>query len=132
MARNPSTRPGPRIHHLTLRVTDVEVSARFYERALGVTVDVFEDRSRFRVGGTVVVLRPPLPGTPPGDEFTERRIGLDHMAFHVRSESELEVLLRRLRDLGVDVGTIERDAATGGIGLAFRDPDNIQLEFYVP
>ena len=107
------------------------MSARFYERALGVTVDVFEDRSRFRVGDTVVVLRPPLPGTPPGDEFTERRIGLDHMAFHVRCESELEVLLPRLRNLGVDVGTIERDAATGGIGLAFRDPDNIQLEFYV-
>jgi glyoxylase I family protein len=131
MGRDSSTRPGPRIHHLTLRVTDVEASARFYERALGVTVDVFEDRSRFRVGDTIVVLRPPLPGTPPGDTFTERRIGLDHVAFHVRSESELEVLLRRLQDLGVAVGTIERDTTTGGIGLAFRDPDNIQLEFYV-
>ena len=127
-----STGRGPRIHHLTLRVNDVETSARFYERALGVTVDVLEDRSRFQVGDTIVVLRPPLSGTPAGDAFTERRIGLDHVAFHGRSESELGDLLRRLRDLGVDVGTIERDAATGGTGLAFRDPDNIQLEFYVP
>jgi catechol 2,3-dioxygenase-like lactoylglutathione lyase family enzyme len=51
------------IHHLTLRVRDLAVSARFYEDALGVPVERLGNRCRLRVGGTVVVLREPLPGT---------------------------------------------------------------------
>ena len=30
-----------------------------------------------------MVLRPVLPGTPPGDRFSERRVGLDHLAIGV-------------------------------------------------
>jgi hypothetical protein len=44
--------------------------------------------------------------------------------------SELEELAQRLSDLGAEVGTLEHDPHGGGLGLAFRDPDNIQLEFY--
>ncbi len=47
------------IHHLTLRVTNPESSARFYEEALGVSVEKLEDRCRFKVGQTIVVLREP-------------------------------------------------------------------------
>jgi catechol 2,3-dioxygenase-like lactoylglutathione lyase family enzyme len=118
------------IHHLTLRVTNPEWSARFYEDALGVSVERLEDRCRFKVGQTVVVLREPLPGTPAGDRFSERRIGLDHVSFGVAMAAELERLAQRLRELGAEVGSLEHDPAGGGVGLAFRDPDGIQLEFY--
>jgi glyoxylase I family protein len=69
-------------------------------------------------------------GTPADDRFSERRIGLDHLSFKVESASELKELPQRLSDLGVEVGTPEHDPHGGGLGLAFRDPDNIQLEFY--
>jgi glyoxylase I family protein len=76
------------------------------------------------------VLREPLPGTPADDRFSERRIALDHLSFKLESASEFEELAQRLLDLGVEVGKPEHDPHGGGIGLAFRDPDNIQLEFY--
>jgi catechol 2,3-dioxygenase-like lactoylglutathione lyase family enzyme len=112
-------------------VRDLAASARFYEDALGIHVERLDDRCRFLVGETVVVLREPLPGTPADDQFSEARIGLDHIAFRIEAASELEELAQRVRGLGVDVGSPERDPHGGGIALAFRDPDNIQLEFYV-
>jgi glyoxylase I family protein len=120
------------MHHLTLRVRDLAASARFYEDALRIGVERLGDRCRLLVGDTVLVLREPLPGTPAEDRFGEARIGLDHLAFCVETASELEELSRRLRDLGVEVGEPEHDPHGGGVALAFRDPDNIQLEFYLP
>jgi hypothetical protein len=40
----------------------------------------------------------------------------------------LEELAQRLGDVGAEVWTPEHDPQGGGLGLAFRDPDNIQLE----
>lgn len=67
------------IHHITLNVTDLARSRAFYEGILGLEVD--QDlpgiKLRLRIGAARLVLCPPLPGTPPGDRFSERRIGLD-------------------------------------------------------
>jgi catechol-2,3-dioxygenase len=68
-------------------------------------------------------------GTAAADEFDERRVGLDHLAFRVADKTELERWVTRLDDKGVthsgiiDIGF--------GPTVVFRDPDNIQLEFYV-
>jgi len=74
-------------HHITLRVGDLGRARGFYEGVLGLTVDQDfpGEKLRLRLGGTTtrLVLVPPLPGTPAGDEFTERRIGLDHLAIGV-------------------------------------------------
>ena len=43
-----------------------------------------------------------------------------------RRDRKLEELAERLRNLGAEVGTPESDPHGGGVGLAFRDPDNIQ------
>ena len=81
-------------HHITLNVTDLSRARAFYEGVLGLKVDQDfpGEKLRLRIGETGrLVLRPPLPGTPPGDRFTERRVGLDHLAIGVSSRAELPV-----------------------------------------
>jgi hypothetical protein len=65
-----------------------------------------------------------------GDVFDEFRIGLDHIAFGCASREELESWPARLDALGIEHGEI-LDRSYGS-GLAFRDPDNIQLDFFLP
>src|ERR1700721_3356971 len=71
-------------HHITLNVTDLDRARAFYEGLLGFGVDQDfpGEKLRLRTPGTStrLVLRPVLPGTPAGDRFTERRVGLDHIA----------------------------------------------------
>jgi catechol 2,3-dioxygenase-like lactoylglutathione lyase family enzyme len=91
----------------------------------------WDERRRFAVGDTRVVLRSPLDGTPEDDRFSERRIGLDHISFGVRSRASLERLIERLRVHGVATAGIETNPDPDTEFVAFRDPDNIQLEFFV-
>jgi hypothetical protein len=65
-----------------------------------------------------------------GDVFDEGRIGLDHIAFGCTSREQLESWPARLDALGIKHGGIlDRPYCAG---LAFRDPDNIQPEFFLP
>jgi catechol 2,3-dioxygenase-like lactoylglutathione lyase family enzyme len=63
-----------------------------------------------------------------GDRFNENRIGLDHLSFSVGSMAEMEAAAALLDERGVSHGTINALDAFGIAVLAFRDPDNIQVE----
>jgi glyoxylase I family protein len=120
------------VHHLTLRVTDLERSRAFYAGVLGLVADQdFPGRKlRFRLGPyTRLVLVPPLPGTPEGDRFSEARIGLDHVSLGVRTRAEMERVVDALRAAGVPTQGIQPDALGPGV-LSFRDPDNIAWELF--
>jgi glyoxylase I family protein len=60
-------------------------------------------------------------------------VGLDHLSFSVVSRQELEQALHLFDDHDVPHGEI-KDLGTdlGLYVLAFRDPDNIQLELTAP
>ena len=118
-------------HHITLNVTDLSRARAFYEGVLGLRVDQDfpGEKLRLRIGETGrLVLRPPLPGTPPGDRFSERRVGLDHLAIGVSSRAELEQLAEALRRNGVSAD-LHHDPL-GPAVVSFRDPDNVQWEFF--
>ncbi len=69
---------------------------------------------------------------PDGDaEFNERRTGLDHVAFTVESAEVLQTWAQRLDEAGVTHSGVKVTPTTGSALIAFRDPDDIQLEFYV-
>jgi catechol 2,3-dioxygenase-like lactoylglutathione lyase family enzyme len=65
------------------------------------------------------------------DRFDENRVDLDHVGFSVASREQLESLLVVLNDLGVETAGIEFDPDGKQEYVCFRDPDNIQVEFYV-
>lgn len=121
-------------HHIRLNVTDLARSRRFYESLPGFVVDQdFPGRKvRFRIGEQAarLVLAPTLPGTPQGDRFSEHRVGLDHLALGVTSRAELEALAQALAHIGATRSGIKLDRAGDVAMIAFRDPDNIQWEFF--
>jgi catechol-2,3-dioxygenase len=81
------------------------------------------------VGGTLVGLHQ-FPDTDVTTPFSERRAGLDHVAFGVQDRFELRRWGKRLDQLGISHDEI-KDAGYGS-GLSFRDPDGLPLEFFAP
>ena len=61
-------------------------------------------------------------------EFSEFRVGLDHLALAVESRDELEKWVGHLDECGVPHSRIS-DTPDASV-LVFRDPDNIQLELF--
>ncbi len=64
------------------------------------------------------------------DKFNEKRVGLDHVAFEIRDVKELEKITQRLQKMKVKTAGIEKFADKYPY-VCFRDPDNIQVEFFI-
>lgn len=119
--------------HLTLTVSDVDRSTEWWTELLGIQLlwADEEDGIKYTVNvhpraNLILGFRTHEKG--PGDRFDETRTGLDHFAFHVESRAELEKWVGRLDELGIEHSGI-KDVTYGSI-ITFRDPDNIQAEFF--
>jgi glyoxylase I family protein len=125
----------PGLGHVALTVRSVDASLPWYEALFGAPPVLNEDTGPWRhivwalPGGTLIGIHE-HPSTPKGDTFSEFRIGLDHISFHLPSRAELEKWQSRLDELGVKHGGIV-DAPYGS-GVSFRDPDGNALEFFAP
>ena len=121
------------IGHLDLSVSDVETSAAWYERVLGLRrVRRVELPER-----TMIVLRHVPSGLVlglnqhqgfQGEPFDERRAGLDHVGFAVGEREDLDAWAGHLAAAEVEHSPVA-DTAVGS-ALVFRDPDHIQLELW--
>lgn len=119
-----------------LTVSDVDRSAAWYCDLLGM-----EETSRYvQPDGHIALVH--LAGPRSGVEvclvahrsggggFDERRIGLDHLEFLVARRSDLDAWAARLDVLGIHHSGVKEPSYTPNAMLTFRDPDNIQLEFF--
>ena len=135
----------PRIHHAALTVTDINTSISWCENVFGL---------RFRrdvphEGGVgklladdtrelVIVLH--RHDANDGSPFAESTAGLDHAGFLVPSRADLQAWQAHLEANGVTRRAVANKPLTQspitdedyGSVLAFRDPDNIQLELFAP
>jgi len=119
------------IDHLSVSVTDLDESQRFYTGVLDfmLLVDFGEvrillDRS---TGFTLSLVR---HRSGRRERFSELNPGLDHIGLAASDRDELVEWERRFETAGV-VYTPIRDMPFGS-HLNFRDPDGIPLEFIVP
>jgi glyoxylase I family protein len=122
-------------HHVAFTVRDADRSAAWYSDLLGMRVVLQGDDGlvRFRVladpeSGWIIGVRQYL-GREEG-VFDEFRTGLDHFAFGVSSAADLTAWEERLRKAGIPF-TPAAETPIGSV-VVFRDPDNIQLEFWLP
>ena len=125
--------------HVRLTVTDIARSREFYESVFGWDVafevpDDADDQTRhqlgFLFGGVIYSFGGGLFGLRPvaqsSDEFSEDRVGLDHVSFSVASMDALKSAAATLDELGIAHEDI-KDLGEMAI-LEFRDPDGVALE----
>ena len=118
------------IDHLSLTVTDLDVSERFYCEVLdfaGLVDFGYVRILMHRASGFVLSLVRHEGGD--GGPFSELHTGVDHIGLTAGSCDELLAWEERFRAEGV-VFTPVREM-TFGHHLNFRDPDGIALEFSV-
>jgi catechol-2,3-dioxygenase len=126
----------PALNHIAVTVRDLEVSGPWYRRLFDADpiVDEHTDAGfRHLVwlldGGTLLGIHQ-HDRRAADEEFSELRVGLDHVGFGCANRAELENWVTRLGELGIAHGGIV-DAPYGS-GLSFRDPDGVALEFFAP
>ncbi len=119
------------VNHLSLSVTDLDVSEGFYTRLFGMrrVLDVGYGRILMHQATGFVLALIHLPDAG-GTRFSELVTGLDHVGFAAADRAELVEWEERMREQGVEHTPI-RDMALG-YHLNFRDPDGIALELQAP
>jgi glyoxylase I family protein len=119
-----------------LTVSDADRSAAWYRDLLGM-----EETSRYvepdghvalislveRLSGVELCLVDHRSRQAAFDEF---RIGLDHLEFLVTHRDDLNTWVARLDELGIRHSGVKEPSYTANVMVTFRDPDNIQLEFF--
>lgn len=119
---------GP-VHHITLRVTQLDRSISFYQTLCGFQTVATPPNGTILSNGAVILGLCDQPHAGSYDRFDEFRVGLDHLSFTVGSRAELDRAVAILDRHEVPHGEIEDMGREFGLYvLAFRDPDNIQLE----
>ncbi len=121
------------LSHLTLTVTDVDKSTQWWTELLGLQMLFEGDEGgiRYTVNmhpGSTLIVGFRQHSTTKSERFQEDRVGLDHAAFHVANRAGLVEWKARLEELGIEHTEI-KDVPYGSI-ITFRDPDNIQMEFF--
>lgn len=122
------------ITHLELTVRDLAVSEPWYTQVLGFErmgeLDKEDHSTVMLRAGTLMVGLVQHTATDDSDRFDERRVGLDHAAFGLQTADAVESWAAYLDEQGVEHTGVKDGALPGTRVVIFRDPDNIQLEFY--
>jgi glyoxylase I family protein len=122
---------------VNLTVSDPASSAAWYSGLLGLEelYDFTGDDGRLRY---IALMEPKsqfvlcLVGhrEHSGERFNEFRTGLDHLEFLVDRKDDLDEWEQRLNRLQIPNSGVKQPDHTQNAMLTFRDPDNIQLEFF--
>lgn len=125
-----------RVHHLRLTVSDVTRARAFYMDVLGFELAMELPPGVLLTNGHMLLGLGPAPDPESrdvGGRFDENHVGLDHLSFAVDSREDLDRAVRIFDEHNVEHGEIKDLGPDLGIYiLAFRDPDNIQLELTAP
>ena len=130
-----TTIPTGAVNHIALTVTDRDRSREFYTSLLGFQFIVEFGPKYLLSNNSVILALNPAPDPAraiANDRFDENRVGLDHVSLNVANHAELENALKLFDERGVPHGEIKDLDGLGIYVLAFRDPDNIQVELTAP
>lgn len=116
------------VDHIVIFVKHVERSRRFYALLLGDPTEESESSVMFLVGSTRLFF---VHGQNPRPAFDKERIGLNHLAFGVRTPEELQAVVRQLDMAEVHHSGIRIDHYGNKEFVWMDDPDGMRVEFYL-
>ncbi|MFA9444926.1 VOC family protein [Egicoccus sp. AB-alg6-2] len=126
--------PRPRLHHVSVSVTDLEASANWYRRVLAVEEIGTRQGAGWRksVLGTdgFLVSLTRHDAADADDRFDETRVGLDHLAIGCDRREDLDAWLAHVDELGLERSPVTE--APHAHLFTCRDPDGMPVEFYWP
>jgi catechol 2,3-dioxygenase-like lactoylglutathione lyase family enzyme/histidinol phosphatase-like enzyme len=110
--------------HVTIDVSDLEKSLRFYVETLGMKLVHRGRKDAYLEWGAAWICLQEKPELPP----QRQQIGVDHVALYIEPD-EFGAAVEVLRTANVPIvrGPVERG---GGWTVNFLDPDGTQLEFH--
>jgi glyoxylase I family protein len=116
------------VDHVVFRVRELNTTERFYTALLGEPPHRTADSVMYEVGTTRLFFT--LCQDPPG-VYDKEQIGLNHLAFGLRTLEELREIQTQLTRTGILHSGIAIDRYGGKEFLWLDDPDGIRLEFYL-
>ncbi|MCS6890099.1 MAG: VOC family protein [Rhodovarius sp.] len=120
-----------RLDHLVINCRDVEITAAWYERVLGMEREIFgrDQRTALRFGGQKINLR---PHDHPVTEWPTGRVtapGSQDLCFIVTVSAEQIVAHLHRLGVAIEAGPVEKAGALGPIESVYcRDPDGNLIE----
>lgn len=117
------------VDHLVLRVAEVGRTERFYTALLGQPTERAEGSIMYRIGHTrLFFTRCDEHQVGP---YAKEKVGLNHLAFGVRTLEELQAVRTQLDSLGIAHSGIKLDKYGQKEFIWLDDPDAMRIEFYM-
>ena len=119
-----------KIYHLGYAVEDLDAAARLYREYFGVVTGEPEEveeqgviATMFDVGESKIELvQPTRPDSPVGKFLAAKGEGFHHVAFQIE---DLEVILKELKENGVELIDDVPHVGAGGVRVAFLHPQGM-------
>ncbi|MBU9712316.1 VOC family protein [Evansella tamaricis] len=126
------------LHHIEIYVSDLKRSVTFWGWLLEeLEYEPYQEWERgrsWRIGETYIVF------VQTDERFLDIPyhrcgVGLNHLAFHVSSRQQVDVMTRKLKEKGVKILYTDKHPFAGGedhYAVYFEDPDRIKVELVAP
>jgi catechol-2,3-dioxygenase len=116
------------LDHLVFRVREMAETERFWDAILGKPVFKDEESLIYIVGETRLFFTPSSRSR--ANFYDKESVGLNHLAFGVRSSQELRKVLDRLNDAGLQNSGVRIDHYGNKEFIWLDDPNDFRVEFY--
>ena len=117
------------VDHLVFRVAELVRTERFYTALLGQPTAKSEFSVMYRVGDTRLFFT--LADASLLATFNKENVGLNHLAFGVRTGEELRAIETQLEGQGISHSGIGLDRYGQKEYIWLDDPDGMRVEFYL-
>ena len=122
------------VAHVQLSVRDMARSRRFYHALLhetfGMAIQYDQPDCFYCIGGRTGLMITPVDPEFADTAFHQRRVGLHHICYRLRSREDIDQLHARLTEMDAKIVHAPEDGhwAPDYYSILFEDPDGIRLE----